>query len=566
MAFFLQNTSTKNDQAFNNTKTANSLRSPVYPNTLLPVPGSTYAVQGNIAFQKDAVSPSTTGTLVFYDGTAWIDTLFFPLVLAPVGNAPNANAATLVGPILNLEPASATQPGVLTAGPALQQIGGDKQFMGAISASNLSGTNTGDVTLAAFGAAPNANAASLAGQQLTLQPASATQPGGVSTTTQSFLGNKTFVNQIIGQQNVTLPDTTSATVGNLFIGDMRLHNYSPFGAGVKNIFLGETAGNYTNTGSLNIGVGTDALRLLTTGSSNIVLGHGTSSITTGTFNSLMNAGSSVTTGSGNVAAGRNCLGSLTTGSDNVCIGRQTGNNMLTGSSNVIIGKNTGIGYVGAETDNLVIGAPGVAADIGRIRIGTAGLHIQGTFVTGIEGVVPAAYDSFVVSNASDQIGSIPQASLPGNYGDSLFYFLGGQVIPAGGAFTQITFDPAAPYPANGYFLVNAPTYNAVTVLQTGFIMARTPAFIENGAGTPRDWVIALRINGAPVTKIYQYTGAQVTSDLIISATMTWSVTAGDIITIWVASTQGGAIIASPAGSGAAGSLHLDYFRNGPTFP
>jgi hypothetical protein len=53
-------------------------------------------------------------------------------------------------------------------------------------------TGTSDVTLAAFGSSPNANAATLTGQILNLQPASLTFPGGVSTTTQSFNGLKDF--------------------------------------------------------------------------------------------------------------------------------------------------------------------------------------------------------------------------------------------------------------------------------------------------------------------------------------------------------------------------------------
>jgi len=103
--------------------------------------------------------------------------------LAAVGAVPNANAASLDGQVLTLQPASGTQPGIITTGA--QTIAGVKTFSGAISASNLSGThtgtvsgvNTGDVTLAAVGAAPAAAGASLAGQVLTLQPASATLPG-----------------------------------------------------------------------------------------------------------------------------------------------------------------------------------------------------------------------------------------------------------------------------------------------------------------------------------------------------------------------------------------------------
>lgn len=90
-----------------------------------------------------------------------------------------------------------------------------------------SGTNTGDVTLAAFGSTANANAASLSGQVLTLQPASASFPGGVSTGTQSFAGNKTFTGTIAasnfsgtssgtntGDQTITLTgDVTGSGTG-----------------------------------------------------------------------------------------------------------------------------------------------------------------------------------------------------------------------------------------------------------------------------------------------------------------------------------------------------------------
>ncbi len=65
-------------------------------------------------------------------------------------------------------------------------------FSGSITGANFSGTNTGDVTIGGFGSGPNANGASLSGQAFFLQPADASNPGAVSTTTQSFGGTKTF--------------------------------------------------------------------------------------------------------------------------------------------------------------------------------------------------------------------------------------------------------------------------------------------------------------------------------------------------------------------------------------
>lgn len=60
----------------------------------------------------------------------------------------------------------------------------------------ITGTNTGDVTLAAVGSTPNANGASLSGQVLTLQLASASFPGLMSTVAQTFTGVKTFSSAI----------------------------------------------------------------------------------------------------------------------------------------------------------------------------------------------------------------------------------------------------------------------------------------------------------------------------------------------------------------------------------
>lgn len=91
---------------------------------------------------------------------------------------------------------------------------------GNMSAANLSGTNTGDITLAAVGAVPNANAASLSGQILTIQPASTSFPGVITTGVQSFAGAKTFTGAIsasnlsgtnTGDQTITLTGDVTGT-------------------------------------------------------------------------------------------------------------------------------------------------------------------------------------------------------------------------------------------------------------------------------------------------------------------------------------------------------------------
>ncbi len=112
------------------------------------------------------------------------------VTLAAVGSAPSANGASLSGQVLTLQPADASSPGLITAGT--QTIGGAKTFSGAISASNLSGTNTGDITLGAIGSSPDAKGATLSSQVLTMQPADATHPGLIAVGAQTIGGSKSI--------------------------------------------------------------------------------------------------------------------------------------------------------------------------------------------------------------------------------------------------------------------------------------------------------------------------------------------------------------------------------------
>lgn len=65
-------------------------------------------------------------------------------------------------------------------------------YLGTVNGGTLSGNNSGDVTLTGFGSTPNSRGLTLAGQTLNMQPADATNPGGISTTTQTLgAGRKT---------------------------------------------------------------------------------------------------------------------------------------------------------------------------------------------------------------------------------------------------------------------------------------------------------------------------------------------------------------------------------------
>ena len=179
-----------------------------------------YPLSGVAVYASLSVFPATAGagelavardtdTLYVFDEStvAWL-AIGAPTVafsLGTFGSTPNANGATMALGVLTLQPASGTQPGGLSTGA--QTIGGAKTFSAAISASNLSGTNTGDVTLTAVGSSPNGNGASLTGQALTLQPADATNPGILTAGTQSIAGEKTFLG------DMTVGDGDAATYG-----------------------------------------------------------------------------------------------------------------------------------------------------------------------------------------------------------------------------------------------------------------------------------------------------------------------------------------------------------------
>jgi trimeric autotransporter adhesin len=119
--------------------------------------------------------------------------------------------------------------------------------------------------------------------------------------------------------NITLVESTSASVGNIYKGTKPfIHNY-----GSGDTFVGEISGNFTMTGADNTGFGYGTLLTNSTGGSNTAVGvEALVANTTGSFNTVVGDAAAIfnTTGSHNTAVGYTALYSNTIANYNVAVG------------------------------------------------------------------------------------------------------------------------------------------------------------------------------------------------------------------------------------------------------
>ena len=111
------------------------------------------------------------------------------------------------------------------------------------------GVNTGDVTLTTIGSTPNSNGASLVGQQLQLQPADASFGGVVTTTTQSFAGDKTFTGVVAHKLGTSaLPAIVPTGDVDTGIWSSGANSWSVSTTGVERLRIGVSNSGYLNFG------------------------------------------------------------------------------------------------------------------------------------------------------------------------------------------------------------------------------------------------------------------------------------------------------------------------------
>jgi Uncharacterized conserved protein (DUF2190) len=141
-----------------------------------------------------------------------------------------------------------------TSGQVRQAVSGtDIKTINSTSILGSGDISVGGVTtMGAIGATPNANGATISGNTLTLQPASASFGGVVTTLAQTFSGRKTFPDRVTAQQeyrndNATgNPSTYNYLSNGTHIGVSGNLNYGTF-ASTKNYSTAVQANNGTGT-------------------------------------------------------------------------------------------------------------------------------------------------------------------------------------------------------------------------------------------------------------------------------------------------------------------------------
>jgi len=193
-----------------------------------------------------------------------------------------------------------------------------------------------------------------------------------------------------------------------------------FTRGSQNLFLGQTAGNFTQTGTDNTGVGFEALTSLTTGNFNTALGVNALRNNTG---GLENTGIGLeamlnnSTGNYSTCVGFQSMRANTTGGDNVAIGLQSLNKNTTGSRNTALGfqavfenttanENLGVGYQALH--NNTTGTPNLAVGYTALFACTTGTHNIGigyragdAITTGFQNVVMGTDAGGALTSARD---------------------------------------------------------------------------------------------------------------------------------------------------------------------
>lgn len=226
---------------------------------------------------------------------------------------------------------------------------------GAISGTNLSGTNSGDVTLAAVGVVPNANGASLSGQVLTLQPFDSTHPGVVTAsgggTTNFLRADGTWAAPSSSGANQSLSNLTNPTAINQ---DLIFNTGAAAALKTKN--------DAAATKDLSIETGTPSVIDVNSGELSLLSGNATGTGQSG--NVILSSGSTVNVASGSVTISS---GPPTGGANSGIVSIVSGDATATSGASGNVSLASGASDIASGTVSIASGTS-ASADTGAVSI------------------------------------------------------------------------------------------------------------------------------------------------------------------------------------------------------
>jgi hypothetical protein len=156
-----------------------------------------------------------------------------------------------------------------------------------------------------------------------------------------------------------------------------------------------------------------------------------------------NGGNATLTGANNTGFGFETLAGLTSGTFNTVLGVNAGDSLTTGSFNILIGSDVGSNYTSLESNNILIGSPGVATETHALRIasgtGTGLGQVNQSFIGGIRGITPTVNDGIpVFINSLGQLGTVGSGGT--SFVSTVTGNAGGAVSPAAGGNLNIVGD------------------------------------------------------------------------------------------------------------------------------
>ena len=220
----------------------------------------------------------------------------------------------------------------------------------------------------------DSNGATVTAGELNLAPADGNNGGIVTTSDQTFAGNKSFVSDIV-VNGLTIGKGAGQNEHNTAIGFEALNSSNAIGT--RNTAVGVRAlRNYSGTSyDNNTGVGYNSMLGLTTGDGNTSVGAETMfSVATGKNNTGIGNQSLISTsGNNNVGVGYRSGEGLTTGSDNTFLGTQA----KTTSAGATVSNATAIGFgAQVETNNTI-----QLGNLSVTKVNTSGSYTGSGFKT-----------------------------------------------------------------------------------------------------------------------------------------------------------------------------------------